>query len=618
MRSYQLKERNQKGRLPLQDIIENIESANEQNSSKGLIRRFDSAYVLFSKVNELQNRTKFSANRSWRLLFQFYGLENRIPKQLITLDEKYIYHCLQMMHVSAVRAAANNLSSNMGIISNSLGSRENLEGSIYDCSRSSYTLTAGNESVIISAKDDEILGSISGSKSMMNILGSPLLKNFGDSDSSVNTGHAVLEDAKGGDFSEFDRSPGGSTVTSFQKVSNDIGVEDEDYGRVPMHERIISMSSSNSTFSDQSSSVSSNYICHAMLHCTWKDGFPRYIFSIDDRKDVYAANLYKVDFPDEQGLDYVYTFHSRPSRKLEYEIHECDSHIVGKMKVSTMVTLRPNNSEIAETQFVLFGSSDNCPGEMHTSNGPVVKNKTLRRKVSDVFRSDKGRTLSKVSGSSSVLEDTFWNPSEGSHNNVDPSRLKLTETDYIPNLELAAIIVKDHLPANYKKPKIGGWGLKFLKNSESGSRSPSLPSGCGACEHSECSASMDILVASGFHGGPRTRNGGPSSLIERFRSGGHCDCEGWDIECPLTMLSTGSKTTDISCQGDTNAECKTFDLFVQGSKQSIPTMKMTNIHDGLHYIHFQSDLSALQVFSIATAIIHSHSPSLKHRVYRNR
>ncbi|GAA0153198.1 hypothetical protein LIER_11497 [Lithospermum erythrorhizon] len=29
---------------------------------------------------------------------------------------------------------------------------------------------------------------------------------------------------------------------------------------------------------------------------------------------------------------------------------------------------------------------------------------------------------------------------------------------------------------------------------------------------------MDILVASGFHGGPRTINGGPSSLIKRSRS----------------------------------------------------------------------------------------------------
>ncbi|KAG9137486.1 hypothetical protein Leryth_016781 [Lithospermum erythrorhizon] len=570
--SFQNEESLHKGRRPLQDIRENIESANERGSSKSLIQRVEAADVLFYKVKQLQARSKISAKSSWRLLFQFYGLEKRIPRQLITLDEKYIYRCLQMMHVSAVRTAADSLSSHMGILYNSLGSRENLKGSIYDRNKSSFTLTAGNESVIIRPMDDDILGSITASKSMMNILGSPLLKQFGNSDSNVNIGQAGLVDAKGGECSDFDTSPGGSTVPSFLKKSNDIGIEDEGYGGRPMNERIISMSSSNSTISDQSSSVSSNYMFQAMLHCTWKDGIPQYIFSIDDQRDVYAANLYKVVYPDDQGLDYVYTFHSRPSHKSDFEI-------VGKMKVSTLVTLCQSNSEIVETQFVLFGSSNDCPGERHTSNGTVVKNKTLRRKLSHVFHSDKRRTVSKIS-TSSIFQDTPWNPSAELFNNFDPGGLNLTESDYIPNFELAAIIVKDHLPASDNKPKSRGWGLKFLKNSDTSSITPSSSSERGACGHSECSKSMDILVPAGIHGGPRTQNDGPSSLTERFKSGGRCNCGGWDVGCPLTVLRTGSNGANISRQDDTPEECKTFDLFVQGSKQCIPTMKMTNIHDG--------------------------------------
>ncbi|GAA0184681.1 hypothetical protein LIER_31969 [Lithospermum erythrorhizon] len=93
------------------------------------------------------------------------------------------------------------------------------------------------------------------------------------------------------------------------------------------------------------------------------------------------------------------------------------------------------------------------------------------------------------------------------------------------------------------------------------------------CGHSECSTSMDILVPAGIHGGARTQNG---SLTERFRSGGRCNCGGWDVGCPLTVLSRESNGANISRQGDSPDECKTFDLFVE------------------------------------------RSPSLKHEVYRNR
>ena len=49
----------------------------------------------------------------------------------------------------------------------------------------------------------------------------------------------------------------------------------------------------------------------------------------------------------------------------------------------------------------------------------------------------------------------------------------------------------------------------------------------------------------------------------------------------------------------------------QGSQDADPTLRMVNVRDGLYLIHFQPRLSALQSFSIAVAIIHTRSPTLR-------
>ena len=76
---------------------------------------------------------------------------------------------------------------------------------------------------------------------------------------------------------------------------------------------------------------------------------------------------------------------------------------------------------------------------------------------------------------------------------------------------------------------------------------------------------MDVVVPAGVHGGPRTKNGGPSSLVERWRSGGSCDCGGWDIGCPLTILNAGPNNKDVLYQGGVFGKSNSFELFTQVS-----------------------------------------------------
>lgn len=52
-------------------------------------------------------------------------------------------------------------------------------------------------------------------------------------------------------------------------------------------------------------------------------------------------------------------------------------------------------------------------------------------------------------------------------------------------------------------------------------------------------------------------------------------------------------------------------LTLQGSEHAAPTLRMMNVHDGLYFVHFQPTLSMLQAFSVAVAIIHTQTPSLR-------
>uniref|UniRef100_A0A5B6Z6C7 Uncharacterized protein n=1 Tax=Davidia involucrata TaxID=16924 RepID=A0A5B6Z6C7_DAVIN len=611
-----------------QSLSKDIEVADDNSLSRRLVKKVKPECVLILNVKESQTRENCIEES---LLQTIPGLDNKIPKHIISFDERYLRRCLELIYISASKATSSlNISSNLGfsragVLSNSSNTPQ--IRSRYACDLARFIvecpLAVGTGNAVISPAGDWFVGKITGCKSMMNILKSPLFRQFGALNSDVNHGRTNLIDVKGEICSDFITSPGGLSISSSQNLEKGtVVLGNHRCGSEPVHKRLVSVSSTNSTLSDQSSSVSAA-ITQGMLQCTWKAGFPHYVFSIDDQRDVYVANLLKAESPDDRVLDYMYMFHSRAVDKKERDIRLDESDIVGKMRVSTSFTLCPNNSEIMETEFVLFGLNDNCAGETKTSSHVLRKNRGLSRKVVEVFKtslSSKQRASSKFGGTNAILENSSLEPCQDLCNSLNPlGRANLSENHLPPNLELAAIIVKTHIRDNRQEAGIGGWGLKFLKKvgtRQANALEASVPSDCCLRSVGDCSTSMDILVPADFHGGPRTRNGGPSSLTERWRSGGHCDCGGWDIGCPLTVLNYKSSKKETVPPSDTQGECKSFDLFMQGSEQDAPTMKMVNIHDGLYFVNFQSNLSALQSFSIAVAIIHTRSPNLRPELYR--
>ncbi|TXG72414.1 hypothetical protein EZV62_000993 [Acer yangbiense] len=587
--------------------------------SRRSVRRVNSQRGMILSVKQLLARKSCIKNSFFQ---SSCGLDTKIPKHMVTLDERYLRRCLELIHISASKASQCNISVNlgsaeMGLLWDDMNPVKIRNENVCDLGRfvSESPLAAGTGSLVISPAGQWIVGSIMCSQSMINILKSPLLNKFGALDGDGNLRRIHLNDDKGSINYDYMSSPGGLSSYSSQKQDNETLMLGNHRHRSDSDQmRLASVSSSNSTSSDQSLSTASASTFMGMLQCIWKGGNPHFVFSIDDRKEVYVANLSKIDLTDDEAPGYMYSFHWRKSGHKEHEIHDNESLLVAKMKVSTSFSLCPNNSRIMQTEYTLFGSSEDFVGEMQTSSYDLRKNKGLSKKVVKVFRtsnSSKRRSLSKFGGSSAILENSFWEPQQKVGNNSDAlGGSSLFEDHLPPNLELAAIVMKDHLPDSRQK-EVGGWGMKFLKKASVETLKTSAPFACCSRDTGDCSTSIDVVIPTSFHGGPRTRNGGPSGLIERWRSGGYCDCGGWDLGCPLTILNTSLSKKGFLPQADVQDECKSTDFYTQGSKHAAPTLRMVNVHDGLYIIHFQSTLSALQSFSIAVASIHSQSPTLR-------
>ncbi|KVI00412.1 Protein of unknown function DUF3527 [Cynara cardunculus var. scolymus] len=370
----------------------------------------------------------------------------------------------------------------------------------FGCDASSL-ISIGDESGVISSYSDPIIGSITMNTNMTNALNKPLITQL--------------------EVKEPTSSPGVSQVGSSQDRQNRRTVREGQEFVL----RDASCSSSNAY--DQGS-----------LHCSWNGGFPSYVFAIEGNRRVFITTNVLKDSISDTGIDCIYIFRSG--------VEDSDVHVLGEMRVSTSFELCPHGTEFMETRFVLYANGDGIEGDECNSDQKVEKNKgLLSKKMANVFRR---RSFMRSFG----MQESVLEP------NQDGDRLPP------PKLELAAIVMKDHIRGSRKEGDLGGWGLKFLRKDGN----------CESC--SLCSTGMNVLIPDGFHGGPRSRiGGGPSSLIERWSSGGSCDCGGWDLGCPLTILHDRPNCEDVVLGNGFP-----FDLFVQGCKQSKPVLKMADVRGG--------------------------------------
>lgn len=126
-------------------------------------------------------------------------------------------------------------------------------------------------------------------------------------------------------------------------------------------------------------------------------------------------------------------------------------------------------------------------------------------------------------------------------------------------------------------------------------------------ENQDC-FNMTVILAGGHHGVPR--KGEPSPLIERWRSGGRCDCGGWDVGCRLRTF-----TNKVQCDRRSKPP-ENFHLFFQEDViNERPFFSLSPLKEGIFSVEYDSSLPLQHAFSICISVIEcrksSHQTELK-------
>ncbi|XP_058778286.1 uncharacterized protein LOC131652452 [Vicia villosa] len=290
---------------------------------------------------------------------------------------------------------------------------------------------------------------------------------------------------------------------------------------------------------------------HGYLKLKNKQGLPYFEFKVNSPKDVIVAKTWRVG---SSAFNWVYTFHSFGNRK--------KNNYTGVLKSQHCVK---DSSMIAQ----MLVSYSLC-SELE---GGVFGNYMVAEFVLHDF------THSRQNSS----------PKKPSYRKQDASK-----TLNASSLESAAIVLR--IPFHKRE------SLKYKRGDGINGKAYSIPS-----DISSVIEQVKVVLPSGNHGLPSDESEGPSSLLDRWKHGGGCDCGGWDMACPLIVLGNPG----IQFHEDIHLveKYQPFELFSQpqGRKESSPTFGMKLVEEGQYAVDFHAKLSPLQAFSISVAILHGTS-----------
>ncbi|CAK9142224.1 unnamed protein product [Ilex paraguariensis] len=162
------------------------------------------------------------------------------------------------------------------------------------------------------------------------------------------------------------------------------------------------------------------------------------------------------------------------------------------------------------------------------------------------------------------------------------------------NLEIAAIVIQAPFGKRESLKRKGG-------DQKTDQLLPNLFDFSGVDQKKEsipdCLSKVNAVIPSGIHSLPSNESHGPSPLLDRWRLCGGCDCEVWDMACPLTVIGNPNIQ---SAESHLQMENQQPLVLVQGSKENTPALIITVIEDRQSAVAFHAKLSTL----------HKHSPFL--------
>ncbi|XP_057954911.1 uncharacterized protein LOC131148950 [Malania oleifera] len=298
----------------------------------------------------------------------------------------------------------------------------------------------------------------------------------------------------------------------------------------------------------------------ALLKVAVKNGLPLFTFAVANDGDILAATVRRLSTPGKDDYFWIYTFFAISEIKKKNGSwinqggkgmhHGYIPNVVGQMKVSdsqlSSLTRPKGMDGFNVREFVLFSVDQGPANEQPLSIQPSDELAAIVIK----FPKETARRSNK---------DEQKN---GCDNSVSDTGLK----DFSPE-------------------------LNYAENGNS-----------GFFVGSETFFSTTVILPSGVHSLPT--KGGPSSLIERWKSGGLCDCGGWDLGCKLRIIGNENQlSTKFSPMGSFSTN-NPFDLFDQEEVQEKqPVFSLASLEDGIYSVDFSSALSLLQAFSICIAVL---------------
>ncbi|CAK9187895.1 unnamed protein product [Ilex paraguariensis] len=323
----------------------------------------------------------------------------------------------------------------------------------------------------------------------------------------------------------------------------------------------------------QNNEIHGSPTVQALLQVAVKNGLPLFTFAVDNNTDILAATMRKLTSSRKNDNSWIYTF---------FTIREM------KKKNGRWLNQAAKGKG--------HGYVPNVVAQMKASDPPFSD--AMRQKCGDQF---------------SVREFVLFS--------VDLKQTDQQISDLQPNDELAAIIIK--FPRKTTEDLISsGQQCKPFNNQTVTGLRESLPDVRGdpnsydeeekekePSVESQDLVSTTVILPGGDHGVPS--KGEPSPLIERWKSGGSCDCGGWDLGCRLRVLVNQTQFSTKSSPTKDHLNAERFELFSQQEEvlDNMSVFSLSTFKDGIFSVEFNSSVSLLQAFSICIAVLNSRKPS---------
>ncbi|KAG9158911.1 hypothetical protein Leryth_013298 [Lithospermum erythrorhizon] len=297
----------------------------------------------------------------------------------------------------------------------------------------------------------------------------------------------------------------------------------------------------------------------ALLQVAVRNGFPLFTFAVDNKNDILAATMRKSSSEKEE-FSSMYSF---------FIVQEMKKHggswinngrkdkgnsfvpnVVAQMKVTDAFNQNTRDQSISK-QYVLFSYD------------------TKQAETSDIELHDElAAVVVKIQKKSTSHWCQNW---QGYENSVDSLASKLKQMH--------------PLPSSKCNSGLGNVGENQTENQ----------------------LTLTVLLPGGHHGQPI--KGEPSSLVKRWKSGGSCDCGGWDLGCRMRVLTDNAQRPQRSSSAKPLHSPKLLELFSQDEGQDQkPVFSVAPFKDGIYAVEFNPSIEILQAFSISLSIMSCLKP----------